>query len=135
MNAVENAMFDELSLEKIEETRERLGDRVDRTPAIQWQGSELKSKILKLSFHRLLSEWCTHIYIYIYDDPKFNRWPVVKLHILMKKRRLRQRSNTKNAFFQQKKAPAATFQHQKRIFSRKKGACGNVPGPKTCFFT
>ena len=38
-------MFDELSLEKIEETRERLGDRVDRTPAIQWQGSELKSKI------------------------------------------------------------------------------------------
>ena len=38
-------MFDELSLEKIEETRERLGDRVDRTPAIQWQGSELMSKI------------------------------------------------------------------------------------------
>jgi len=38
-------MFDELSLEKIEETRERLGDRVDRTPAIQWQGSELSRKL------------------------------------------------------------------------------------------
>ena len=32
------------------------------------------------------------------------------------------------------KAPAATFQDQKRDFSPKKGACGNVPGPKTHFF-
>ena len=31
--------------------------------------------------------------------------------------------------------PAATFQHQKHIFSWKKNACGNVPGPKTHFFT
>ena len=57
------------------------------------------------------------------------------MFIFNKKRRLRHRSRTKNTIFHQKKAPAATFQDQKRNFSPKKGACGNVPTPKTHFLT
>ena len=43
--------------------------------------------------------------------------PGPKTQFSMKKRRLRQRTRTKNAFFQQKKAPAATYQDQKLFFS------------------
>ena len=39
----------------------------------------------------------------------------------------------KKRIFSQKKAPAATYQDQKHVFFTKKGACGNVPGPKTYF--
>ena len=55
--------------------------------------------------------------------------PGPKTRFSTKKRRLRQRTRTKNVFFSTKKAPAATYQDQKRIFSQKKGACGNVPAP------
>ena len=37
-------------------------------------------------------------------------------------------------FFLQKKAPAATYQDQKHIFHKKKGACGSTPGSKKTFF-
>ena len=68
---------------------------------------------------------------------------------LHKKRRLRQRSSSKKQFFHEKKAPAATFQHQKAVFHKKrrlrqrsstkkqffqkKGACGNAPAPKIIY--
>ena len=40
------------------------------------------------------------------------------------------RGNAKNYL---EKAPAATFQDQKRVLPSKKSACGNVPTPKTRF--
>ena len=39
-------MKDELSLEEIDKTRHRLGDRVVTTPALHWQGSELQRAIV-----------------------------------------------------------------------------------------
>ena len=45
--------------------------------------------------------------------------PGPKTQFSTKKKRLRQRTRTKNAIFHQKKAPAATCQDQKRIFFKK----------------
>ena len=62
--------------------------------------------------------------------------PGPKTRFSIIKKRLRQRSKTKNALFHQKKAPAATLQHQKVIVSgERKAPAATHQNPKTYFFT
>ena len=60
--------------------------------------------------------------------------PGPKTCFFHKKRRLRQRTRTKNVFFSQKKAPAAALLDQKRVFFRKKRRLRQHSWTKKTFF-